>query len=129
MLEKQTALTKKGDFDRIEIIAEMHEQTLRRLNAGFTSKLLYTGLYNPQWPPTVKEFTADMNAEGGSLRLEDLHAQLPPPPQYDVSPQRSLAASTTSDEPGVRQAVTQQTEQEGNFSFQAGVDGRTLIAS
>ena len=63
-----------------------------------------------------------MNVEVGSLRLKVLHAQLPPPPQYDMSSRRSLAVGTRSDEPGVRHAVTQQSEQEGTFSFQAGVD-------
>ena len=44
MLEKQAVWKREGGFDRIEIIAEMHKQTLRRLHAGFDSKPLYTGL-------------------------------------------------------------------------------------
>ena len=52
MLEKQAAWDREGGFDRIKIIAEMYEQTLRRLHAGFYSEPLYTGLYNPRWPPT-----------------------------------------------------------------------------
>ena len=41
MLKMQRALKKKADFDRIEIIADMHEQ---RLQTGFDSKPLSTGL-------------------------------------------------------------------------------------
>ena len=48
MLEKQATWKREGGFDRIEIIAEMHEQTSRRLhNTGFDSEYFYTGLYNP----------------------------------------------------------------------------------
>ena len=80
MLEKQVAWKREAGFDRINIIAEMHEQTLRRLHAGFQTKPLYTGLYNPRRPPTTEELTADMNAEVKSLRLEVLLASLPPLP-------------------------------------------------
>ena len=37
MLEKQAAWTREGSFDIIEIIAAMHEQTLRRIHTGFDS--------------------------------------------------------------------------------------------
>ena len=64
-----------------------------------------------------------MNVEVGSLRLEILLVQLPPPPQYDLSPRRSPAAGTGLDKPGEPHTVTQQKEQEGTFLFQAGVNG------
>ena len=35
MLEKQAACKREGGFDRIEVTAEVHEQTLRCLHAGF----------------------------------------------------------------------------------------------
>ena len=47
MLKKQAAWKKEGGFYGIEIIAEMHEHTLRCLHAGFDSEPLYTRLYNP----------------------------------------------------------------------------------
>ena len=47
MLEMQEAWKREGCFDRIEIIAEMHAQILRRLRVNFDSgPLYYTGLYN-----------------------------------------------------------------------------------
>ena len=42
-LEEQEAWKREGGFDRVEIIAEMHAHTLR-LDAGFDSEPLYTGL-------------------------------------------------------------------------------------
>ena len=107
----------------------MHEQTLRWLHAGFDSENLYTGSSNPQWSPTPQEFTAEMNVEVGNIRLEILLAQLPPPPQYDLLPRRSPAAGTGLDEPGMSHVVTQQTEQEETFSFQAGIDGFLCVDS
>ena len=47
MLEKQAAWKREGGYDRIEVVAEMHLHTLRRLHAGFDAEPLYTGLYNP----------------------------------------------------------------------------------
>ena len=70
MLEKQAAWKREGSFDRIEIVAEIHEQTLRRLHAGFNSEPLHSGLYNSRRRPTTEDFRADMNVEVGSLRLE-----------------------------------------------------------
>ena len=52
MLEKQAAWEREGGFDRIEITAQRHEDTLRRLHAGFDLELFYTGLYYPRRPPT-----------------------------------------------------------------------------
>ena len=57
MLEMQDVWKGEGGFDRIEIIAEMYAQTLRRLHAGFDPEPFYTGLYNPQWPPDPGEYT------------------------------------------------------------------------
>ena len=101
----------------------MHEYILRCLHAGFDLEPLYTGVYNPRWPPTPEEFTADMNVAVGSLRLEILHGQLPSPPQYDLTSRRSPAASTVLDNSGVPHTEIQQTEQEGTFPFKADVDG------
>ena len=106
MLQKQAVWEREGSFDRIEIKAEIHEQTLRRLYAGFDSEPLYTGLYNPRWLPTPEEFTLDMNVEVESLRLEILVLQSPPPPQYNLSPRLSHAAGMGLDEPGVPHTVT-----------------------
>ena len=64
-----------------------------------------------------------MNVKVERLRLEILLSEPPPSPQYDLSPRRSSAAGTELDEPGFPHIVTQQTEQEGDFPFQAGVDG------
>ena len=101
----------------------MHEEALRGLLAGFDSEPLYTGLYNPQRPPTPKEFTLDTKIEVDSLRLDVLLSQSLPQPQHDVSPRRSAAAGTGSNEPGVAHPVMQQTEQERTFPFQADADG------
>ena len=126
MLEKQAAWKSEAGFDRIDIIAEMHEQTLRPRHAGFDSKPLHTVLYNPRWPPTSEELTAGMNVEVGSLRLEILLAQLPPPPQYDISPRRSCdrygvvrtwSAAYCDPTNGAR----------GNFSFKVSVDGLSVL--
>ena len=63
MLEKQAAWKRDGGFDKIEVIAKMHEQTLRCLHAGFDSECFNTGLYNPRRPFIPQEFTLDMNVE------------------------------------------------------------------
>ena len=57
------------------------------------------------------------------MKLEIQLWQPLPPPQYDPSPRRSPAAGTALDEPGVSHPKMQQTEHEGTFPFQAGVDG------
>ena len=41
----------------------MHEQTLRRLHAGVDLEPLHTVFYNPRRPPTLEEFTLEMNVE------------------------------------------------------------------
>ena len=107
MLEKQATWKREGNFDRIEIIAEIHEQTLRRPHAGFDLELLYTGLYNPRWLHNLQTSMLEMNVEVEILRLEILFSQPPTPPQYDALPRRSPAAGTWLDEPGVPHAVTQ----------------------
>ena len=72
--------------------------------------------------PTAEEFTADMNVEVGRLKLEIILVQLQSPPHYDLSPRRSHVTGTGLDKPGVSHTVTQQTEQDRAFTFQAGVD-------
>ena len=114
MLEKQVAWKREGGFDRIEVTAETHKQTLRRLHARFDPEYFYTEMYNPRRPSTPEEVA--------SLRLNVLLLQLPPPLQYDLSPRRPPAAGTGLDKPGVPHPEIQQTEQEGTFPFQAGVD-------
>ena len=44
MLTEQEVWKREGGFDRIEILAKMYEQTLRRLHAAFDLEPLYTGL-------------------------------------------------------------------------------------
>ena len=118
----KSKLKRDGGFDRIEIIAEMHEQTLERLHAGFDSEPLYTESYNPQLPLIPEEFTLGMNVEVEILMLEIPLSQPPSLPQYDSSPRRLPAAGTGLDEPGLPHPEMRQTEQEGTFPFQAGVD-------
>ena len=108
-----------GGFNRVEIVAKMHEHSLRRLHAGFDSGLLYTGLYNPRWSPTTEAFTADMNVEVGNIRANILLAQLPPPPQYQLSPRQSPEAGTGLDEPEMPHSKIQQTEQERTSLFKS----------
>ena len=38
---------RENGFERIEIIADRHEETLRRSHAGLDPESFYTGLYNP----------------------------------------------------------------------------------
>ena len=123
MLEKQEAWKIEDGFDRIDIIAEIYEQALRRLHAGFDSKPRYTGFYIPRWLPNSKEFTMEMNVEVEILKLEIRFSQLPPPPQYDLSPRRSPMARTGLDEPRGPYDELQQAEQEGSFHFEAYFDG------
>ena len=104
-LEKQASWKREGGFDRIENIAEIHEQTLRCLHAGFDSEPLYTGLYNPRWPPTPEELTLNINIETERFSLEIPFSQPPPPPQYESSLRRSPAAGKGFDEPGVLQVA------------------------
>ena len=104
MLEKQAAWKREGGFDRVKIIPEMHEQTLRRLRVGFDSRSLYTGL-----PLTSEEFALEMNVEVERLRLEIIISEPPPPLQYNLSSRRSPAVSTGLDKPGVPHTELQQT--------------------
>ena len=64
-----------------------------------------------------------MNIEVERLRLDVLLSLPLPPPQYDLPPRRSPAAGMGLDKPGVPHLDIQQTEQEGTFLFQVGVDG------
>ena len=57
MLEQRAAWIREIGFDRIETIAEMHEETPRRLHTGFDPGPVYTGLYNARRPPTIEAFT------------------------------------------------------------------------
>ena len=107
MLEEQEGGKRGGGFDIIEIMAETHAQTLRRLHAGFDSEPLYTRLYNPRWPHSPEEYTLEMDVDVKRLRLEILFSKpLLLPPQDVLSPRQSHAAGTGLDEPGVSHAVT-----------------------
>ena len=70
MPEMQKDGKREGGFDRIEIKAEIHAQTLRRLYAGFDSESLYTGLYDPRWWHNPEEYALEINVEVERLRLE-----------------------------------------------------------
>ena len=71
MLEKQAAWKRESGFKRIEIIAVMYEQTLRRLHVGFDSEPLYTVLYYPRWLPTSEEFYVGNERRG--KEIEDVN--------------------------------------------------------
>ena len=88
ILEERATWMRENGFDRIEVKAEMHEETLRRLLAGFDPKPCYSGLHNPRRPSTHEEFTLDMKIEEVSSRLEVPLLQPLPLPQYDLSPRR-----------------------------------------
>ena len=123
MLEKQSAWKREGSFDRIETIAEIYEEIVRRLHAGFDPEPFCTGLYNPRRPPSPEEFTPDLKVEVVSLRMELLLSQPLPLAQYDFPPRRSPAAGKGLDEPGEPPLDMQQTDRGSTFSFQADVDG------
>ena len=123
MLKQRVIWMREKGFDRIEVIIEMHEETLRRLYAGFDPELLCNGLYSPRRQPTLDELALDMEFEVESLKLKVLLSQLPPPPQYYLSPRRSPAAATGWAKPGVPHPEMQQMAQEGIFPFQVGVNG------
>ena len=92
MRKQRVIWMREKGFDRIEVIIEMHEETLRRLYAGFDPELLCNGLYSPRRQPTLDELALDMEFEVENLKLKVLLSQLPPPPQYCLSPRRSPAA-------------------------------------
>ena len=123
MLKQRAIWVREKCFDRIEVIIEMHEETLRRLYAGFDPELLYNGLYSPRRQPTLDELALDTEFEVESLRLKALLSQLPPPPKYCLSPRRSPAAATGWAKPGVPHPEMQQMAQAGTFSFQVSVNG------
>ena len=78
MLEQHATWKRYADFDRIDIIAERHEKTLRCLYAGFDPDPFYIGLRNTRRQPTPEEFTVDMKANMKRLRLKFLRLQPPP---------------------------------------------------
>ena len=71
MLEKQAAWKREGGFDRIEIIAQIHKQTLRRLHAGFASESFYTRTYNPRWPSNSDRTYAGYERRGREIKGEN----------------------------------------------------------
>ena len=119
MLEEQKVWKREAGFDRTEIMAETHVQ---RVHVGFDSEPLYTGLYNPQWPHTPKEYNLELDVEVERLKLKILLSGPPTSLQDDLSPGQSHAAGTGLDEPGVPHAETQP-DQEGIFPFQVDIDG------
>ena len=136
MLKKQAAWEREGGFDRIKIITERHEETLRRLYATFDPEPFHTGLYDAQRPPTPEEFILGMKVEVERLGLELLLSQqLPPqllPRQSPAQPPRqpcSVFRRTTGTgkvEHGAQQTTvddfsfadcTKISKQGGDFSF------------
>lgn len=79
-------LDEKKRFDRIEVTAEMYEETLRRLRAKLP---FHSGLYNSRHLPAPEEYTLGMKIEVDSLTLEALLSQPLPPSQYDLLQRRS----------------------------------------
>ena len=78
---------------RIDIIAERHEEIIRRLYTGFDPEPFHIGLrYNWQ-PPNPKEFTVNIKADVKRL-LEFLRSQPPPqllPQRLPVQPPQQLS--------------------------------------
>ena len=62
------------------------------------------------------------------MRLDIFFSQPPPPPQYDLLRRRSHAVVTRLDGPTVAHTLTQQTEPEGTFPLQAGIDVFCVLA-
>ena len=54
MLEQQATWKRENGFGRTEITAGRHDETLRRLHAGFDPESFYTGLYNVRRPPCLE---------------------------------------------------------------------------
>ena len=75
MLEQRATWMRENGFDRIEVKADRHEETLRHMHAGFDPQPFYARLHSPRRPPTPEEFTLDMIVEVESLRLELLLSQ------------------------------------------------------
>ena len=63
MLEQQAFWKRSNGFDRIEIIAKRHEETLRRLHAGYDPETIHTRLYYARRPPTPENFTVGIKDE------------------------------------------------------------------
>ena len=124
MFDRKKVWKRETGFDRIEIIAEMDAQ---RFRAGFDSEPLYTRLYNPIWPHSPEEHKLVMDVEMQRLRLKILLSQPAPLPQDDLSPRRSPAVGTGSEEVGLPRARTQSMEREGYFPLQASLDGCTSL--
>ena len=96
MLKAGEVWKREAAFDRIEIIAKTDTQ---RFRAGFDSEPPYTKLFNPRWLHSPEEHKLDMDVEIEWLRLEVLLSQPAPSRQYDLSPRRSPAVGTGSEEP------------------------------
>ena len=79
------AWKREAGLDRIETIAEIHEQ---HFLAGFHSKPLYTKLYNPRGPHIPEENSLEMRVDVERLRMEIALSQPAPPLQCDSSPRR-----------------------------------------
>ena len=86
MLEKQAVRKREDGFDRIETIAMMHEEIVRRLHVGFDPGPVYIILYNARRPPTLEELVSlDIKVEVERLRM-GIFLLEPPPPQYNLRP-------------------------------------------
>ena len=119
-VRKESSLKREGGFDRIETVAEMHEETLRHLHAGFNPESFNTGLYNTRRPPTLEEFNLDLKVEVESLRTELLLSQPLPLSQLDLPPRRRRSPVRP---PPEIPPCSSQTDQGGTFPFQADTKG------
>ena len=111
MLEQRATWIRENYFDRNEIIADSHKETLRRMHGGLDPKPFYTGLYGPQRPPTPERFNLHLKVDMDSLSMEIIFSQPLPLPQYELPPRWSRATGTGLDKPGEAHAEMQQTEQ------------------
>ena len=78
----------------------------------FDLEPLSTKLYNPKWPCFAEEHKLDMDVKIERLRLKILLSQPAPLPQDILSPQRSPAVDTGSEESALPRAETQLTKKE-----------------
>ena len=55
---------RENSFDMIEVIAGVHEDTMRRMHTGFDPEHFNTGLYNPQLSPTPRSICLGYDRQG-----------------------------------------------------------------
>ena len=75
MLEQQATCMRGNHFDRIEIMADRHAETLRRLRASYDLEHFNTGLYAARRLPTPEKITLGLKVDVERVRLERLFSQ------------------------------------------------------